>query len=52
MTSDFGGTFMFSVTTVPAATTEPAPICAPFSRIEPMPIRHPLSIVQPWTTAA
>jgi len=48
---DRGGTFMFSTTSDPAATIDPVPICAPFSRIAPMPIRHWLSTVQPWRIA-
>src|SRR5581483_3097917 len=52
ITSERGGTCMFSVTSVPAATMEPAPTREPFSRIAPMPMRHCASIVQPWITAA
>src|SRR5688572_9781298 len=51
ITSDFGGTFMFSASSVPAATIEPVPTWTPLRRIAPMPIRHWFSIVQPWTMA-
>ena len=47
ITSDRGGTFMSSMTSVPAATIDSVPMCAPFSRMAPMPIRHRFSIVQP-----
>jgi hypothetical protein len=47
ITSDFGGTCMPSVTSVPAATIEPAPMRDPFSRIAPMPTRHCASTVHP-----
>ena len=52
ITSERGGTFCPSTSSVPAATIDPVPTWAPFSRIAPMPIRHWSSIVQPWITAA
>ena len=38
MTSDRGGMTVPSVTSVPAATIESAPITAPFSMIAPIPM--------------
>ena len=51
ITSERGGTFMPSTSSVPAATIDPVPTCEPLSRIAPIPIRHWSSIVQPWTMA-
>ena len=48
ITSERGGTFCPSTSSVPAATIEPVPTCAPFRTIAPIPIRHWSSMVQPW----
>jgi hypothetical protein len=48
--SGIGGTFWPSTSSVPAATIEPLPTCAPFRTIAPIPIRHSSSMVQPWST--